>query len=100
LQPLKFLNFKMAYLTSENRADIFKEYGGGATNTGSIEAQVAILTKRIEHISQHLSSNKKDFNSRRGLMQMVGKRKSLLAYLTKNDLKGYRSLIEKLGLRK
>lgn len=90
----------MAYLTSSARADIFKEFGGAETNTGSIEAQVAILTKRIEHISNHLGSNKKDFNSRRGLMQMVGKRKSLLAYLTKNDLESYRNLIEKLGLRK
>jgi len=90
----------MSYLTSENKAQYFEEYGGKATNTGSIEAQVAILTKKINHISEHLKSNKKDFNSQRGLMQMVGQRKSLLSYLTKNDLQSYRSLIEKLGLRK
>lgn len=90
----------MSYLTSENKATYYKEFGGAETNTGSIEAQVAILTKKINHISEHLKSNKKDFNTQRGLMQMVGKRKSLLAYLTKNDLESYRSLIEKLGLRK
>lgn len=90
----------MSYLTSENKAAYYTDFGGAATNTGSIEAQVAILTKRINHISQHLKGNKKDFSSQRGLMQMVGKRKSLLAYLTKNDLESYRSLIEKLGLRK
>ena len=90
----------MSYLTSENKAKYFAEYGGDAKNTGSIEAQVAILTKKINHISEHLKKNKKDFNTQRGLMQMVGKRKSLLSYLTKNDLQSYRSLIEKLGLRK
>lgn len=90
----------MANLTSADRAGIFNEFGGAATNTGSVEAQVAILTRRIEHISKHLGDNKKDFNSRRGLMQMVGKRKSLLAYLTKSDLESYRNLIDKLGLRK
>ncbi len=90
----------MSYLTSEIKAEYFKEYGGSETNTGSVEAQVAILTKRINHISEHLKKNGKDYSSERGLIQMVGKRKSLLAYLTKRDLEGYRSLIEKLGLRK
>lgn len=90
----------MSYLTSENKTAYYKEFGGAETNTGSIEAQVAILTKKINHISEHLKGNKKDFSTQRGLMQMVGKRKSLLAYLTKHDLESYRSLIEKLGLRK
>ena len=90
----------MSYLTSENKAEMYKEFGGAAINTGSAEAQVAILTKRINHISDHLKLNKKDHSNRRRLMQMVGRRKSLLAYLTKNDLEGYRSLIDKLGLRK
>jgi len=90
----------MSYLTSENKAEKFTEFGGSAANTGSIEAQVAILTEKINHISDHLKSNKKDFSTQRGLMQMVGKRKSLLTYLSKHDLTGYRALIEKLGLRK
>lgn len=87
-------------ITTEKRASIFAEYGGKATNTGSIEGQIALLTERINHISQHLSTNKKDFSTQRGLMHLVGQRKSLLTYLSKTDLTGYRQLIEKLGLRK
>ncbi|MEO8823113.1 MAG: 30S ribosomal protein S15 [Ginsengibacter sp.] len=90
----------MSYITSESRVKYFKEFGGDEKNTGSIDAQVAILTEKINHISKHLSQNKKDFSTQRGLMQMVGKRKSLLAYLNKHNLSGYRALIEKLGLRK
>ncbi len=90
----------MSYLTTERKATIFTEYGAAAANTGSIEAQVAMLTERINHISGHLKTNKKDFSTQRGLMQMVGKRKRLLTYLSKHNLSGYRSLIEKLGLRK
>jgi small subunit ribosomal protein S15 len=90
----------MSYLTTEKKANIFTEFGAAAANTGSIEAQVALLTERINHISDHLKINKKDFSSQRGLMQMVGKRKRLLTYLSKHNLSGYRSLIEKLGLRK
>ncbi|MBW7839579.1 MAG: 30S ribosomal protein S15 [Chitinophagaceae bacterium] len=90
----------MSHLTSEKKAAFFTEFGGAATNTGSVEAQIAILTDRINHISNHLKTNKKDFHTQRGLMLLVGRRKSLLAYLTKKDLESYRSLIEKLGLRK
>lgn len=91
----------MPYLTTEKKANIFKEYGGSEKNTGSIEAQVALLTERITSISNHLKqNNKKDFSSNRGLLHMVGKRKRLLAYLSRTNLKGYRELIEKLGLRK
>lgn len=90
----------MSYLTKEKKANIFTEFGKKASNTGSIEAQVAVLTEKINHISDHLKVNKKDFSSQRGLMQMVGKRKRLLTYMGKHDLTGYRSLIEKLGLRK
>ena len=90
----------MSYLTSEKKAQTFAEFGGNASNTGSVEAQVALLTENINHISGHLKTNKKDFSTQRGLMQMVGKRKSLLTYLSKHDLTGYRVLIEKLGLRK
>jgi small subunit ribosomal protein S15 len=87
-------------LTKERNAQIFEEFGGSATNTGSIEGQVAQLTERISQISAHLQQNKKDFSTHRGLMQLVGKRKSLLGYLQKHNLQGYRALIEKLGLRK
>jgi len=90
----------MAYLTSESKTKYFSDFGGSAKNTGSIEAQIAVLTEKINHISAHLDTNKKDFSTQRGLMQMVGKRKSLLSYLSKHDLTGYRGLIEKLGLRK
>lgn len=93
-------NQEMSHLTSEKKATIFTTYGGKSTNTGSIEGQVAMLTERINHISNHLKVNKKDFSSQRGLMMMVGKRKRLLTYLNKHDLTGYRALIEKLGLRK
>lgn len=87
-------------LTKEKKASIFKEFGGSATNTGSIEGQIAQLTERISQISEHLQQNKKDFSTHRGLMVMVGKRKSLLNYLQKHNLTGYRQLIEKLGIRK
>jgi small subunit ribosomal protein S15 len=87
-------------LTIEKKASIITEFGGSATNTGSIEAQIALLTERISQISKHLQTNKKDFSTQRGLMRSVGKRKSLLIYLQKHNLQGYRALIERLGLRK
>lgn len=90
----------MSYLTIEKKKSIFSNFGGSATNTGSIEGQIALLTERINHISDHLKTNKKDFSSQRGLMKMVGKRKRLLSYLSKHNLVEYRSLLEKLGLRK
>ena len=87
-------------ISKEKKATIFAEFGGTATNTGSIEGQIALLTERIVDISNHLKSNKKDFSSQRGLMKMVGQRKRLLTYMQKHNLTGYRALIEKLGLRK
>jgi len=90
----------MSHLTAEKKANIFKTFGGEATNTGSIEGQIAMLTERINHISNHLKTNKKDFSSQRGLMQMVGRRKRLLQYMMRTNLNGYRALIEKLGIRK
>ena len=87
-------------LTKEKKAAVITQYGAKETNTGSIEGQIALLTERISQISGHLQSNKKDFSTHRGLMQLVGKRKRLLNYLQKNDLTGYRQLIEKLGIRK
>jgi small subunit ribosomal protein S15 len=90
----------MPYLTAERKSSLFTEFGGSATNTGSIEAQIALLTEKITSISKHLQENKKDFSTNRGLMKMVGQRKRLLSYLSKHNLQGYRQLIEKLGLRK
>jgi small subunit ribosomal protein S15 len=91
---------EMSALTKEKISGVFAEFGGNEKNTGSIEGQVALLTERINHISAHLQKNKKDFSTHRGLMAMVGQRKSLLMYLSKTNLTGYRQLIEKLGLRK
>jgi small subunit ribosomal protein S15 len=90
----------MSNLTKEKKAAIFAEFGGNTANTGSIEGQIALLTERISSISKHLQANKKDFSTHRGLMQMVGKRKRLLTYMSKHNLAGYRQLIEKLGIRK
>ncbi|MFI5124685.1 MAG: 30S ribosomal protein S15 [Chitinophagales bacterium] len=90
----------MPYLTKEKTAEFFTKFGTSATNTGSIEAQVALTTERINRISEHLQANKKDFSTNRGLMQLVGKRKRLLTYLRNNNLQSYRELIEKIGLRK
>ena len=88
------------YLSKEKKEEIFKEYGGSATNTGSIEGQVALYTFRIQSLSKHLVENKKDHSCRRTLLTLVGKRKSLLKYLAKKDIQKYRDLIEKLGIRK
>lgn len=91
----------MSHFSTEEKLSIFKEYGGDEKNTGSIEAQIAMLTQRINHISQHIKGgNKKDFSSNRGLMKMVGQRKRKLLYLSRTNLTSYRSLLEKLGLRK
>jgi small subunit ribosomal protein S15 len=90
----------MSYLTKEKKSTIFGDFAGTATNTGSIEGQIALLTERISQISKHLQANKGDFSTHRGLMQMVGKRKRLLNYLSKHNLQEYRKLIERLGLRK
>ena len=90
------------YLTSEKKQEIFKSNGKAKSikDTGSAESQIGLFTFRINHLTEHLQTNKKDFSSQRGLMMMVGQRKRLLTYLSKHDLTGYRGLIEKLGLRK
>lgn len=87
-------------ITKEKKISIFTQFGGASTNTGSTEAQIALLTERILDISKHLQANKKDFSSQKGLIQLVGERKALLSYMQKTNLMGYRALIEKLGLRK
>ncbi len=87
-------------LTKEHKEEIIEKYGGSAGNAGSPEAQIAILTERINHLTEHLKVHSKDHASRRGLLLMVGKRRRLLNYLTKNDIEKYRSLIKELGIRK
>ena len=89
----------MSYLTKEKVSTVFSEFGGNAANTGSIEGQVALLTERINSISEHLQKNKHDFSTHRGLMKMVGQRKRLLKYIAAKDGKGYLALKKKLGIR-
>ena len=87
-------------ISSEKKAEIIKEYGRTPEDTGSTEVQVAILTYRIQELTEHLKTHQKDHHSRRGLLKMVGKRRGLLDYLKKKDIEEYRKLIEKLGIRK
>ncbi len=87
-------------ISKEKKQQIIAEYGRTANDTGSPEVQIALLTQRISELTEHLKSNKKDHHSRRGLLKMVGQRRGLLEYLKKTDLEGYRTLIERLGLRK
>ena len=88
------------YLTKEIKADIFKKHGGAESNTGSTEGQIALFTHRINHLTQHLKKNHKDYNTERSLVRLVGKRRSLLDYLKKKDIEKYRTLIKELGIRK
>ena len=87
-------------IAKEKKQAIIAEYGRTPGDTGSPEVQIAILTARIEELTEHLKVNQKDHHSRRGLLKMVGQRRGLLAYLQKTDIERYRSLIERLGLRK
>ena len=87
-------------LTAEQKKDILGSYGLHESDTGSPEAQVALLTKRIADLTEHLKVHKHDHHSRRGLLLLVGRRRRLLNYLQRNDITRYRSLIERLGLRR
>ncbi|NPV58965.1 MAG: 30S ribosomal protein S15 [Actinobacteria bacterium] len=87
-------------LSSERKLEIIEEYRAHDKDTGSAEVQIAILTKRIEDLTEHLKVHKKDHHSRRGLLKMVGKRRRLLNYLKEKDVERYRELIERLGLRR
>lgn len=87
-------------IAKEKKQAIIAEYGRTPGDTGSPEVQIAILTARIAELTEHLKVHKKDHHSRRGLLKMVGQRRGLLAYLKKIDIERYRSLIERLGLRK
>ena len=87
-------------ITPEAKASLIKKYARNPGDTGSPEVQVAILTERIRNLTEHFKANHKDNHSRRGLLMMVNKRRSLLAYLKKQDVARYNALIQKLGLRK
>ena len=90
----------MSSTTKERRQELVTEYGASATNTGSVEVQVALLSERITSLTEHLKIHQKDFHSRRGLLILVGRRRSLLDYLKKKSSSRYQTLISSLGLRR
>ena len=83
-----------------NKQEVIEAYKRGDNDTGSVEVQVALLTEKVRELTEHLKEHKKDFQGRRGLLMMVGKRKKLLGYLKNEDIERYRNLIERLGIRK
>jgi small subunit ribosomal protein S15 len=87
-------------LTKDAKQEIFDRHGRTGTDTGSPQVQIALLTRRIEELTEHLRTHRKDHHSRRGLLKLVGQRRRLLNYLQKRDLEGYRALIKELGLRR
>jgi small subunit ribosomal protein S15 len=87
-------------LTKEAKQGIIEKYGKSGTDTGSTQVQVALLTQRINELTEHLRTHKHDFYSRRGLLKLVGRRRRFLNYLQKHDLEGYRALIKELGIRR
>ncbi len=100
LLQLKFKLGNEMYLSAEKKKEIFETYGQGQGDTGSPEAQIALFTYRINHLTEHLKKNKKDYSTQRSLLKLVGKRRRLLNYLIKTDIERYRAIIAKLGLRK
>ena len=88
------------YLTSEKKAELFAKYGKDAKNTGSAESQIALFTFRINHLTEHLKNNRKDFGTERALTALVGKRRRMLDYLKAKDIERYRAIIKELGIRK
>ena len=87
-------------LTKDKKAELVDKYGRGDADTGSTEVQVALLTERINELTEHLRTHSKDHHSRRGLLKMVGKRRRILRYLERHDLERYRALVADLGLRR
>jgi small subunit ribosomal protein S15 len=87
-------------LTKEAKQEIVQQHGASTTDTGSTKVQIALLTRRINDLTEHLRSHPKDHYSRRGLLKLVGRRRRFLTYLQKHDLEGYRALIKELGLRR
>lgn len=90
----------MSTITAERKREITAKFGSGERDTGNTRVQVALLTERINHLTEHLRAQKKDHHSRRGLLMLVGRRRRFLDYLQRTDLEGYRALIKELGLRK
>ena len=88
------------YLDKAKKEEIFGQYGKSTTDTGSAEAQIALFTFRIKHLTEHPKKNRKDFGTARSLTKMVGRRRKLLKYLYDNDINRYRAIIKALGLRK
>lgn len=88
------------YLTTEIKKEIFKKYGKSEADTGTSEGQIALFSHRIDHLTEHLKSNKKDFGTQKSLIALVAKRRSLLDYLKANDIERYRAIVKKLELRK
>ena len=88
------------YLDPKEKAKIFAKHGKSATDTGTAEGQIALFTERINHLTEHLKQNRKDYNTERSLVKLVGKRRSLLDYLMKSDILRYRAIVKELGLRK
>jgi small subunit ribosomal protein S15 len=98
--PVNKIKEEDIMIAKEKKQAIIAEYGRTPGDTGSPEVQVAVLTARIQELTEHLKQNPKDHHSRRGMLKMIGKRRNLLAYLKEIDIERYRSLIERLGLRK
>lgn len=88
------------YLDSEKKKEIFGQYGKSNSDTGSAESQVALFSYRISHLTEHMKGNRKDHNTERSLVRLVGKRRALLDYMKKRDIERYRACIKALGLRK
>ena len=92
--------FKMAYLTAEKKQELFGRYGKSNTDTGSPESQIALFSYRINHLTEHMKSNRHDFGTQRALLRLVGKRRQLLEYLKEIDIERYRAIVKTLNLRK
>jgi len=90
----------MSYLTNEKKEEIFEQYGKSNSDTGSAESQIALFTYRINHLTEHLKTNRKDYGTQRALLKLVGKRRKLLDYLKHKDIERYRAIIKALKLRK
>jgi len=88
------------YLTKEVKEEIFAKHGKNGKDSGTAEGQIALFTHRITHLTEHLKQNRKDYNTERSLVKLVGKRRSLLDYLIKKDILRYRAIVKELGLRK
>jgi small subunit ribosomal protein S15 len=97
---VKDVKEKNMALTPADKKEVIKKFGASASDTGSPEAQVALLSKRIDQVTEHLQTNKNDHHNRRGLLLLVGRRRRILQYLAKKDIARYRAIIDKLGIRR